>query len=75
MNGNARWAGKKKDHEWMIVAQQHNPYKEFYHCELCNKYEDSDGKRYTLAQFKRIAAMQRLFQPDSNIRLNFPSVV
>jgi hypothetical protein len=73
MNGNARWAGKKKDHEWAIVAQQYNPsYREFYHCELCDNYEDDEGKRYTAAQFKKIVATEELYEPDNRVRLTLP---
>ena len=70
-NPTDRWRGRKKDHEWAIVAQQYSPsYREFYHCELCNNYEDDEGKRYTAAQFKKIRETQELYEPDSRIRLN-----
>ena len=67
-------------HDWLVVAHEHSPFKEYYHCERCNKYKDDAGNIYTRAQFIRIAQLQRLFQPDSNVRLtfdnrNFKSVV
>lgn len=59
----------KNQHEWGVIAQEHNPYKEYSHCPLCNKYKDSDGNIYTKTQFIRITQLHRLFEPDSTERL------
>ena len=63
----------QKHHEWTIVAQQHSPnYREFYHCDLCDQYEDDLGNRYTRTQFKIMAGANVLYEPDSDIMITFP---
>ncbi|MFA5153241.1 MAG: hypothetical protein WC554_11820 [Clostridia bacterium] len=71
---------KPNQHNWGLIAQEHNPYKEYSYCERCGKYRDDSGNILTKTQFKRIAQLHRLFQPDSNVRLvfenpNFKSLV
>lgn len=62
---------RPNQHDWQVVAQEHNPYREWVYCPLCNKYKDDQGNLYTKTQFKRITQLHRLFEPDSAVRLIF----
>ena len=43
----------KNQHQWGVIAQCANPYREFSFCPLCNSYiEWGTGQRMTRKQFK-----------------------
>ncbi len=48
--------GYKNQHEWGVVGQCHNPYREFAYCPLCDKYDDYSGKLMTSKQFKTLVS-------------------
>lgn len=63
----------KKWHEWGVIAQCRNPYREFMYCPLCKQYEETaTGKRYTPKQFKefinRLDRTNPVYEADSNRR-------
>jgi len=47
----------KNSHDFGVVAQCHNPYREFAYCPLCNQYQEA-GK----AGYMRIAHFRELWQ-------------
>jgi len=61
----------RNQHEWGVVAQIHKPkYREFHHCELCNKFQEScKDRRFGVREFNRICKENKVFETDSSIRL------
>ena len=57
----------KNQHEWGIVAQSYNPYREFIYCPCCRQYRE-DAHKMTKPQLKQIARETELYEPDSNTR-------
>ena len=57
----------KNQHEWGVVAQAHNPYREFAYCPRCRQYKEA-GHRMTKSQFKQVTRDIELYDPDSNVR-------
>ncbi len=60
----------KNEHEWGVIAQCKNPYREFQYCPLCKQYKE-DRQLYTSVQFRLLVKMNALtnnpmFEPDSN---------
>ena len=71
MNGNDYWKGRKKEHEWGVVAQIHEPkYREFHHCSLCDRFVESGVERlFGVVEFNQIAKDNKVYEADSNVRL------
>ena len=60
-------------HFWAVIAQCHNPYREFAHCDRCNKYEEN-GNKMTKKQFSQLAkelsiTTNPMYLVDSNDKL------
>ncbi len=58
----------KNQHEWGVIAQSFNPYREFTYCPLCKMYRE-DESAMTKTQFKAETKTLELYEPDSNKRL------
>ena len=69
----------RKQHEWGVIAQCKQPYREFAYCPLCNSYQEdgvldpnnpSREKRMTPREFRRLkqelSATNPMYQADSN---------
>jgi len=65
------WKGRKKEHEWGVIAQIHKPkYREFHHCSLCNKFcECGKDDLFGVREFNKIAKENEMYEADSNVRL------
>lgn len=62
---------RKNQHEWGVVAQARNPYREFHYCPLCKKYREVTGSNSALfgkRQMRAVAQHLELYVPDSNVR-------
>ncbi len=58
----------KNQHEWGVVGQSFDPYREFIYCPLCRQYREDD-KRMTKREFTAITQSIEMYEPDSAVRL------
>ena len=68
---NDYWRGRKKEHEWGVVAQIHNPkYREFHHCCHCNKFVESGIEvKFGVREFNKICKENEVYKADSDERM------
>jgi hypothetical protein len=69
-----------KWHQWGVIAQCKNPYREFHYCPLCRQYSESGSRPYlTKQEFKEICIdlmdTNPMYEADSNILLVFKEVL
>lgn len=62
---------QKNQHQWGVIAQCKNPYREFAYCPLCGQYSDSDhrgylGKRMFTALAIALKPTNPMYEPDSD---------
>jgi hypothetical protein len=68
---------RKREHEWGVVAQCKNPYREFLYCPLCNQYEESGtGQRMTKREFRKLSlelssTLNPMYEADSSTLLGW----
>lgn len=66
-------------HDFCIIAQCKNPYREFAYCERCGKYRENGSRQHTLISKKLFYAIaislkdsNPLYEPDSDRLLELP---
>lgn len=61
----------RNQHQWGVIAQCKNPYREFLYCPLCHQYKASDIRGYfSLRMFRALAISLKdtnpMYEPDSD---------
>jgi hypothetical protein len=63
-------------HRWGVIAQCHDPYREFCYCELCKRYMETgrahDGtftKTFFNALLISLKSTNPMYEPDSKVLL------
>ena len=57
--------GAKNQHQWGVVAQTHEPYREFEYCPLCRHYREATAPPGVYIRRRDIPVYATV--PDSNI--------
>ena len=60
--------GKKRSHEWGVIAQCKEPYREFWYCGLCKKYKEVGSKNKYI---KRTDIPKDASEPDVNYSIPY----